>query len=199
MKVRRMMKVDANFFDVNAEKFSERYDSISFEQAHHSWLPLVGFKGKKILDVGCGSGRDAVFMARKGGMVTALDFSKELLSIAKNKTENVTWIEDSLPGLVKLASSEKFDFILASAVLMFLNEKKQIRSITKLISLLKLNGTLIFSVKVDLKDRTIFPLNKAIPDRLKELKCQYKIISGGKDGLNRDSVNWSVFVINKGD
>ena len=197
MEIRRMKKADASFFDVNAEILSERYDSLTFKQAHHSWLAFVNFKEKNILDVGCGSGRDAVYMARKGGKVTAVDFSKELLKIAKIKSKSVNWIEDSLPKLSKVVTLESFDFILASAVLMFLNEKSQIDSITKLISLLQVGGVFVFSIKEDKNDQNIFPLNKVIPEKLKELKCSYKIISGGIDGLNRDGVHWSVFVVSK--
>jgi len=191
------MKVDSSFFDLNAKELSERYDSLTFEQAHQSWLDLVDFNDKKILDVGCGSGRDAVHMALLGGNVTAVDFSKGLLSIAKSKSDNVIWIEDSLPKLAKVDTSEKFDFILASAVLMFLNEESQIRSITKLISLLNTNGVFIFSIKKDGNDKNIFPLTKVLPERLEALNCRYNIISGGTDALNRYDVNWSIFVVNK--
>lgn len=176
---------------------SERYDSLTFKQVHSTWVDLIKFEGKNILDVGCGSGRDAVYMEEMGGHVTAVDFSKELLTIAKSKTKNVNWIEDSLPRLSKLNNTEKFDFILASAVLMFLNEKKQMSSITRLISLLKHNGTLIFSVKKDVNDQNIFPTNQAIPDKLKELNCRYQTLSGGTDALNRYDVSWSVFVVYK--
>jgi predicted TPR repeat methyltransferase len=191
------MKVDSTFFDLNAKELSERYDSLTFEQAHQSWLDLVDFKGKKILDVGCGSGRDAVYMEFLGGKVTAVDFSKELLNIAKSKNQSINWVEDSLPKLPKTTTDTRFDFILASAVLMFLNEENQLNSINKLISLLEVNGTLIFSIKEDNVDLNIFSLNKLIPSRLKELNCSYKVISGGEDGLNRDGVNWNVFVVNK--
>ena len=192
-----MMKVDSTFFDLNAEELSKRYDSLTFEQAHNTWLPLVKFEGKKILDVGCGSGRDSIYMTNLGGKVTAVDFSKELLNIAMSKNQSINWVEDSLPKLPKTTTDTRFDFILASAVLMFLNEENQLNSINKLISLLEVNGTLIFSIKEDDADLNIFSLNKLIPSKLKELNCSYKVISGGEDGLNRDGVNWKVFVVNK--
>lgn len=191
------MNVDARYFDVNAKILSERYDSLTFNQAHHSWFSFINFKGKYILDVGCGSGRDAVFMEKQGGRVTAIDFSKELLNIARTKGKNINWIEDSLPELSKVASGEYFDFILASAVLMFQNEKNQIHSISKLTSLLKPGGTFVFSIKEDKNDKNIFTLNKSVPEKLEELNCSYQIISGGKDALSRGGINWSVFLVNK--
>lgn len=39
-------------------------------------------KGRCILDVGCGHGRDAKYLSEKGFNVTAIDLSEELLSIA---------------------------------------------------------------------------------------------------------------------
>ena len=41
------------------------------------------FKGKRVLEIGCGTGINSVLMARAGAKVTLLDSSKEALGIAK--------------------------------------------------------------------------------------------------------------------
>ena len=45
------------------------------------------FAGYRVLDMACGAGRHAILLAKKGLIVTAVDLSDNLLSIAK-KTAN---------------------------------------------------------------------------------------------------------------
>lgn len=42
-------------------------------------------RGRTILDAGCGTGRHASWMAASGGRVTAIDFSPQMLGIARSK------------------------------------------------------------------------------------------------------------------
>jgi len=41
----------------------------------------------RALDLGCGTGTDAIFLDKKGFSVTAIDFSEEAIKIAKSKAE----------------------------------------------------------------------------------------------------------------
>ena len=43
--------------------------------------------GLTVLDLGCGTGRHTQWLASKGAIVTAVDFSKEMLSKARRKEE----------------------------------------------------------------------------------------------------------------
>lgn len=45
---------------------------------------LCDGKGKNYLDVGCGSGRHATLLAERGAHVTGVDFSDEMLTLAKD-------------------------------------------------------------------------------------------------------------------
>lgn len=191
------MKINSSYFDNKAAELAKRYDSISTEETHPSWLYLIELFNKKILDIGCGSGRDALYMAKSGGIVTAIDFSEKLLEIAKLKDDRVHWVKDSLPCLTKINDDSSFDFILASAVLMFLCEEDQIKSINKIISLLDKNGTFIFTIKIDEDDPNIYPLSKNVFNKLKGLNCSCEAVAGGADRLNRIGVNWDVYIVNK--
>jgi ubiquinone/menaquinone biosynthesis C-methylase UbiE len=44
-------------------------------------------KGSTVLDLGCGNGRNSIFLAKEGMRVIGIDFSKGLIKIAKNKME----------------------------------------------------------------------------------------------------------------
>lgn len=51
-------------YSQNAQKYFDQYQSLAFEQVHASWLPLIKEKTGLALDVGAGSGRDALALAR---------------------------------------------------------------------------------------------------------------------------------------
>ena len=58
----------------------QRYRDLSTE------MLLVSFKpGMHVLDIGCGTGEEALLLASKGVHVTAIDISKEMLDIARSK------------------------------------------------------------------------------------------------------------------
>lgn len=44
-------------------------------------------KDSRVLDLGCGNGRNSIYLAKEGMRVIGIDFSYGLLKIAKNKTE----------------------------------------------------------------------------------------------------------------
>jgi len=68
-----------------------------------SWLVRPG---DHVLDLGCGEGRDSVFFAELGGVVTGIDLSAEGLEkarrLARARKVHVSWIEgpmtDALPA-----------------------------------------------------------------------------------------------------
>jgi demethylmenaquinone methyltransferase/2-methoxy-6-polyprenyl-1,4-benzoquinol methylase len=55
--------------------------------------------GDRVLDACCGTGDLALAAEREGGIVTGLDFSREMLARARRKSETVAWIEGDLLAL----------------------------------------------------------------------------------------------------
>ena len=75
--------------------------------AHGEASPVVltaleGLAPSRALDLGCGSGRHAVWLAQRGWQVTAVDFSREALRQARERAAelavDVDWIEADLVG-----------------------------------------------------------------------------------------------------
>lgn len=105
-------------------------------------LELLGnVNGKKILDMGCGSGIYAKLLTKKGAIVKGFDISKEMLNIAKKSNPKL----ELIPGSAyKIPFKEKFDIVQASLVLDYLsNWNKVFREVRKI---LKNKGYFIFSV-----------------------------------------------------
>lgn len=74
-----------SWYDDNAEQLASRYDQADAAPLHAllaKWIP----SGSNVLEIGCGSGRDAFFLASLGCTVTALDGSESMIAEARKKT-----------------------------------------------------------------------------------------------------------------
>jgi ubiquinone/menaquinone biosynthesis C-methylase UbiE len=104
------------------DRWSEVYDSdenplILLEEKHMP--PLVGnVAGLKVADIGCGTGRHALRLAGAGADVTAVDFSREMLSRARSKpgAERVQFIQHDITKRLPLESAS-FDRVFCCLVL----------------------------------------------------------------------------------
>lgn len=102
---------------------------------------LRNVKGKKILDMGCGSGIYAKLLTKKGAIVKGFDISREMLKIAKKNNPKLELVHGSA---YKIPFNEKFDIVQASLMLDYLsNWDKVFREVRKV---LKNRGYFIFSV-----------------------------------------------------
>lgn len=80
-------------------------------------------KESKIMELGCGEGRDAIFLLNKGYNVLATDYSKSAI-LKCNELTNYEYKESFKQfDLITDTMNEKFDFIYSIAVIhMFVNE-----------------------------------------------------------------------------
>lgn len=74
--------------------FSAIYDELMNEAPYDQWLQFLlkqmtwlATNNKKILDLGCGTGRLACELAKRGFQVTGLDISEEMLAMAADRME----------------------------------------------------------------------------------------------------------------
>ncbi len=84
-------------------KWNQRYAEDSYQKNNpvtlvEDWLPRIPVG--KALDVACGAGRNAIFLAQAGYRVDAIDISLEGLNQARQKAESqglsINWIEHDL-------------------------------------------------------------------------------------------------------
>lgn len=129
-----------------AKKF-EKYPPIVECDAFLSTLPIHA----KILEAGCGSGRDSGYFCSKGYDVIGIDLSSKLLAIAKKAVPKATFALMDLRNIK--FPDESFDGIWSCASLLHLKRKEMIRVLKKFYSLLKSNGLLFVLMKEGLGEK----------------------------------------------
>jgi len=195
------------FYDRNAARLASIYSRSSPE--FESRLLETFSKCRKILDVGCGTGRDLAFLLRKGKDAYGVDASKEILAAAQSTLEATGFpvrgrlFDSELPDL-KLFGDGEFDGVLCSAVLMHLAEDKLFDAVYALRRVLRPGGTLLVSVPAARND--VGPMTCRDPhgrlfSDLPPAKLQLLFERVGfavqkseivADALGRDGIRWCV-------
>ena len=120
-------------------------------QADDWWIEgtekFVSFlkQGNKVLDVGCGGGTHSRYLSERGLKVTGMDFSNNLIEIAKEENPQVDFMVMDMYEVDKLEG--KFDGIFAQASLLHIPRKDMSIVLNNLISKLNDNGVLYIAVK----------------------------------------------------
>jgi SAM-dependent methyltransferase/SOS-response transcriptional repressor LexA len=143
------------YYSQNASKLAEQYATVV--HTLEDCLTSVFARSHKILDVGCGTGRDLSFLLGNGKDAYGVDPSREMLVAAhqtlgaRGGSSEGRLFVGSLPDLSQFAESE-FDGVLCSAVLMHLPEEELFDAVYALRRILRPGGTLLVSVPVTRSD-----------------------------------------------
>lgn len=76
-----MKEINFNYYEENASEFFESTVTADMVDLYTSFLSMVS-PGGRILDLGCGSGRDSKYFIRQGFQVEAMDGSPALCRLA---------------------------------------------------------------------------------------------------------------------
>jgi SAM-dependent methyltransferase len=128
--------------------FFEDLDQYHFEKLHH--LPrLVGFdawRGRSVLEVGCGAGVDLARFAKGGALVCGVDLTASAIALARANFE-----QQGLTGQFEVANGEQlpfadqtFDLVYAHGVVQYTANPLQL--VNECHRVLKPGGQAIFQV-----------------------------------------------------
>ena len=139
-----------DYYNKKAKEFSSR--TIARDMAPHrnrflKYLPT----GARILDAGCGSGRDTKAFLQSGYSVVAFDASEELVRISKE----VTGLETLQLRFQDLSFVDEFDGIWANASLLHVPYDELTEVLRRLHCSLKQSGILYASFKKGNKHRQV--------------------------------------------
>lgn len=80
-----------------------------------------------VLDIGCGDGRLAIKLAKRGQQVVAIDFSAETIAMASKQSthiRNITFLHQSIEQLMDMDSDRCYDAVVAVRTLHHLTLKE---------------------------------------------------------------------------
>lgn len=186
------------------QKFTNATIAIGFFDLHRDFIEFMPKKPSKILDIGAGIGRDSWEFSKMGHSVIAVEPTKEYREVGRKMfhSENIEWIDDSLPKLEMIGGKNHFDFIIASAVFHHLPTNEQHHAIRKIAELLNTNGIFIVSLRNGPAGVGIhvFPTNSNKTIKSAEscgLKTLLRIDKQPSLMTNKENVTWSKLAFQK--
>jgi SAM-dependent methyltransferase len=133
---------------VGSRGFFDDLDEYHFQKLHHL-LRLVdfdGYRGRMVLEVGCGAGVDLARFARGGANVTGVDLTESAIQLARANFE-----QQGLAGRFEVADGEhlpfpddSFDLVYAHGVVQYTADPQQL--VNECRRVLKPGGEAIFQV-----------------------------------------------------
>lgn len=130
------------YYDANASEFAERTLNLNLDELYQPFLSQLHPKAR-ILDAGCGSGRDLIAFSERGFDTTGMDASQEMVRIArKNSGRTVHHLR-----FQEIEWKDEFDGIWACASLLHVSKSELPDVLGNLARALKRGGILAASFK----------------------------------------------------
>jgi SAM-dependent methyltransferase len=145
---RHIHDLEITKYPVGSRGFFDDLDQYHFEKLHHL-LRLVdfdGYRGRRVLEVGCGAGVDLARFARGGAIVVGVDLAPSAIELARANFE-----QQGLTGQFHVADGEQlpfpddsFDFVFAHGVVQYTSHPQ--RLVDECRRVLKPGGEAVFQV-----------------------------------------------------
>lgn len=136
------------YYNSEAESFFENTFYVDMEPLYRAFLRYLPAEGI-ILDVGCGSGRDALYFSQKGYQVEAFDYSEALVKLAREKTK----LDIQVGSFYEITAKNQYAGIWACASLLHCERDRLPEVLQSLIDALQNGGVCYLSFKYGSEDR----------------------------------------------
>jgi SAM-dependent methyltransferase len=182
-------------YDAQSAKLSAQYQSVQTEDVLAGLKPRL--KRQRALDIACGNGRDAKWLAQQGFVVDAIDGAPGMIREAQtmNPHENVTYSVDLMPDLQGIrASGQKYDLMVMSAAWMHLEAPARARMFQTLCDLANPGAMMFITLRHGPapEDRPMYAVSaEELRDMAADFLVHFEHITDGKaDKLGRGDVWW---------
>lgn len=149
-------------------------------------------KKAKILDLGCGEGRDAIYLLKENYNVLAIDYSQTVINKCNEITNNKFTKLFKQFDILEDKLNEKFDFIYSIAVLhMFVLEEHRNKYLNFIKTHLKKNGKALICIMGNGVDEYFSNIEEAFNDTKRIVLNNSSTINVATTSCR--VVNWSTF------
>jgi SAM-dependent methyltransferase len=145
------------------EAMAPVYDDFTAHHDYEGWLADLlkvleqhGLRGRRLLDVGCGTGKSFIPMLPRGWEATGCDISAAMLDLARKKAGEAVRLE--VADMLELPCFGEFDLVWAldDAINYLLSPEELERALAGMRANLAPTGLLLFDVNELLAYRTFF-------------------------------------------
>jgi SAM-dependent methyltransferase len=130
------------YYDTHASEFCKNTVAVDMTDLYTPFLSEIPLGGR-ILDAGCGSGRDSLAFIRRGYQVVSIDASREMIAATSKLTGQSAWLMtfDQIPF------EAEFDGIWACASLLHVARQDLTSTLDRLARALQHGGVIYLSFK----------------------------------------------------
>jgi SAM-dependent methyltransferase len=90
-----------SFMTWDGAHYQSRFDALAAQghDVHGEAAFVLGFDPGTVLDAGCGTGRVAIELARRGVHVVGVDYDESMIATARDRAPDLEWVEADLTAL----------------------------------------------------------------------------------------------------
>ena len=190
-----------DYYEANAEDLASRYESADVGELHSRLLSTFR-TGSSLLEVGCGTGREAAFLIENGRDVDCIEASRSMISLALEYHHELQGrlISGEVPGCLN-SINKKYDGIYSIATLMHLELDDIAAVLEAFHSRLKSRCRILISVPLSRPDLEVSGFDPKGRYFLLLSEEQWRDVIGSAgftvietstnaDGMGRRSVKW---------
>lgn len=165
----KLDNINEEYYKAYEKRYSQVYEKNMMWSASEYTPDVINFlntynitKDNKILDLGCGEGRDAIHLLKQGYNLLAVDYSKTVIEMCNKLTSNKYKDKFMQFDLIKDKMDKTFDFIYSIAVLhMFITKEHRDSFFSFVREHLNENGKCLICVLGDGKKEYVSNINEA--------------------------------------
>lgn len=146
--------VTLSSYDASAIQYAKNTEQLHPKEEAQKFLNMLS-RPAKIIDIGCGPGRDAKIFADHGLEVVGIDFSSKMIAAAKENAPNGSFHVMDIESLAFPPNT--FDGAWANCALLHIPKKNIPLVLSNIYAILKPNGFLYVSVKQHHVDEMLVP------------------------------------------